>query len=226
MASKTSKQEILEPDRLQIFLDQARNFILVHKREIAIATAAVAAVAILGSGWIYYRQSREAEAMNLYNRAVLNITRPAMMGQDVAVIVKPLLEVATKYSGTEAASLSRYRIANAYLNAGRIDDALPAFQEFLKDRGGDSEIIVLTYNSLGYCYEAKRDFKNALTNYENALKLKAGKPFAGDILANMGRIYEALADRTKARECYEQALEKMQNPAMKLLISRKIAMLG
>jgi len=226
MASKTTKQEILEPDKLQLFLDRARAFILERKRNIAIATAAVMALAAIGGGWLYYRQNRENEAMNLYNKAVLSITRPVMMSQDVSVIVKPLQEVTAKYPGTEAAALSRYRIGNAYLNADRSDDALPAFQEFLRERGGDTEMAALAYNSLGYCHEAKRDYKNALSNYERALQLKAGKPFAADILANMARTCEAMQDGKKAREYYERALEKTNNPAMKLLLSRKIAMLG
>ena len=226
MISKTSKQEILEPDKLQILLDKIREFILDHKREIAVAVIAVLGIAAAIGGWAYYRQSRENEAMNLYNRAVMSVTRPAMMNQEVTAIVQPFKEVTEKYPGTEAAALSRYRIGNAYLNANRFDDALPAFREFLKERGGDTELSVLAYNSLGNCYQGKKDYQNALVNYERALKLRSGSPFAGDILANMARNFEAQNDRNKAREMYEKALEKIRDPAMKLLISRKIAMLG
>jgi len=149
-----------------------------------------------------------------------------MTGQDATAAVKPLQDVMEKYPSTEAATLARYRIGNAYLNAGQIDAALKAFQGYLKDKSGENELTVLVYNGMGNCYEVKKDYKNALLQYEMALNAKAGKPFAGDILANLARTYEAMKDNKKAVEYYQKSMDKTNDPAMKLIIGRKIAILG
>lgn len=226
MANKAVKQEITEPDKLQVILGQIRDYVLTHKRNIATATSVLVAVFALIGGWSYYRQTEETKAMNLYNKAVMDSMRIRMSSQDAAAAVKPLQEVIEKYSATEAAILAQYRIGNAYLNAGQIDAALKAFQGYLKDKSGENELTILVYNSMGNCYEAKNDFKNALVQYEKALNAKAGKSFAGDILTNLARTYEAMKDNKKAVEYYQKSLEKTQDPAMKLIIGRKIAVLG
>ena len=226
MSNKAAKQEITEPDKIQVLLGQVRDYVLTHKQNIAVATTIVLAVFVLIGWWAYYRQTEETKAMNLYNKAVMDTIRIRMTGQDATAAVKPLQDVMEKYPSTEAATLARYRIGNAYLNAGQIDAALKAFQGYLKDKSGENELTVLVYNGLGNCYEVKKDYKNALLQYEMALNAKAGKPFAGDILANLARTYEAMKDNKKAVEYYQKSMDKTNDPAMKLIIGRKIAILG
>ncbi len=226
MSNKAAKQEITEPDKIQVLLGQVRDYVLTHKRNIAVATTIVLAVFVLIGGWAYYRQTEETKAMNLYNKAVMDTIRIRMAGQDATAAVKPLQDVMEKYPSTEAATLARYRIGNAYLNAGQIDAALKAFQGYLKEKSGENELTVLVYNGMGNCYEVKKDYKNALVQYEMALNAKAGKPFAGDILANLARTYEAMKDNKKAVEYYQKSMDKTNDPAMKLIIGRKIAILG
>jgi tetratricopeptide (TPR) repeat protein len=224
--NKASKQEITEPDKIQVLLGEIRDYVLTHKGNLAMATAIVLIVIVSIAGWSYYRQTEETKAMNLYNKAIMEIFRSVKAPQDAAAAVKPLQEVIDKYKSTEAAMLAQYRIGNAYLNAGQIDAALKAFQGYLKDKSGEDELTILVYNALGNCYLAKNDYKNALAQYERALNAKAGKPFAGDTLANLARTYEAMKDNKKAVEYYQKSLDKTQDPAMKLIIGRKIAILG
>ncbi|MDI9570022.1 MAG: tetratricopeptide repeat protein [Pseudomonadota bacterium] len=226
MASKTNKKEILTPDRFQVFLEGVRDYILTHKRNIGLGAAVASLSVVIIAGWFYWRHTEETKAANLYNQAVLNNSRLAAMNQDVEAVVKPFQEVTAKHPGSRAAVLSHYRIGNAYLNAGRIDEAIRSFQAFLQGKRGDNEFTALAYGGLGYCHEAKGDFKLALNSYERALQSRAGGPFAGDILAGMARSCEGLKDRDKAREYYRQALEKVQDPTLKMLIGRKLAMLG
>ena len=226
MSNKATKQEITEPDKIQVLLGRIADYVLTHKRNIAMATSVVVAVFVLIGGWAYYRQTEETKAMNLYNKAVMDTFRIRLAGQDATATVKPLQEVIDKYPSTEAAMLAQYRIGNTWLNAGQIDAAMKAYQGYLKDKSGENELTVLVYNGLGYCYEAKADYKNALLQYEKALNARAGKPFAGDLLANLARTYEAMKDNKKASEYYQKSLDKTQDPAMKLIIGRKIAILG
>jgi len=226
MSSKATKQEITEPDKIQVLLGRIADYVLTHKRNIAMATTIAVAVFVLIGGWAYYRQTEETKAMNLYNKAVMDTIRIRMASPDATAAVKPLQGIIDKYPSTEAAMLAQYRIGNTWLNVGQIDAAMKAYQAYLKDKSGENELTVLVYNGLGYCYEAKKDYKNAILQYEKALNAKAGKPFAGDILTNLARTYEAMKDNKKAIEYYQKSLDKTQDPAMKLIIGRKIAVLG
>lgn len=227
MVNKATREELTEPDKLQVLLGQISNYVLTHKRNIAVAASILITVFILIGGWAYYRQTEETKAMNLYNKAVMDTIRIRMAGGlDATAAVKPLQEVIDKYPSTEAATLAQYRIGNAWLNTGQIDAAMKAFQGYLKDKSGENELTILVYNGLGSCYEAKKDYKNAVLQYERALNAKAGKAFAGDTLGNLARTYEAMKDNKKAVEYYQKSMDKTNDPAMKLIIGRKIAILG
>ncbi len=51
--NKVSKQEITEPDKLQVLLGEIRDYVLTHKRNLAVVTAMVLVVIVSLGGWSY-----------------------------------------------------------------------------------------------------------------------------------------------------------------------------
>ncbi|MDD5170155.1 MAG: tetratricopeptide repeat protein, partial [Syntrophales bacterium] len=183
-------------------------------------------ICLSATGWYFYRQNEESTAIALYNKATENYFMGRSSGKDLASLVKPFEDVVKKYSGTQASAFSYYRMGNIYLNYNDIEAAIKAYQDFLKDNSTDNEFRVLVYNGLGYCYEAKKDYKNALNYFEKAMNSKAGTSFESTTLENVARSYEALNDKQKALEYYKKAIDKATEPAMKELLNRKISALG
>ncbi|MGA9109538.1 MAG: tetratricopeptide repeat protein, partial [Smithella sp.] len=86
-------------------------------------------------------------------------------------------------------------------------------------------IKFLALTSMGYCYEAKKDFKSALDYYEKAQK-SDNTGFESIGFRNIGRAYELLNDKKNALENYKKALEKTTDPAMVSFIKYKISSLS
>jgi tetratricopeptide (TPR) repeat protein len=135
-------------------------------------------------------------------------------------------DVVSRYPGTKAALMAYYRMGNLYYRMNDIEASIKAYQEFLKGSPKDNEVKTLTYIGLGYCFESKKDFKNALESFENAANTKSGGNFESSNFSNIARIHVELNNREKAIEYYQKALGKTTDPAVEQLIKRKISSLG
>ncbi|MDQ5985654.1 MAG: Lipopolysaccharide assembly protein B [Syntrophus sp. SKADARSKE-3] len=226
MAEKLTKQELKEPDKLQVLFSKAMDILMQYKKEAMIASGVVVLILVIAVGWYFYRQSEENSAMTLYNKATEAYYRARGTGQDPLVVVKLFEDVVKNYSGTQAAAFSSYRMGNIYLSRGNVDGAIKVYQEYLNNQSTDNDFRVLVYNGLGYCYEAKKDWKSALEYFEKAMNSKSGRDFESTNYQNVARAYESMNDRAKALEYYKKAAEKAKEPAMKELLNRKISSLG
>ena len=226
MTEKITKQELKQPDRFQVITAQVMTRLLQYKKEAAIALGAVVVIVLAATGWYFYNQHQESAAMSLYNKATEDFFTARATGKDIAPARKKFEELDSKYSGTRAAAFAAYRLGNIALNLNDADGAMKWYQKYLSHDSSDNEFKILVLNGMGYCYEIKKDYKNALTQFEKAASGKAAAGFAGMTYENIGRTYEALNDPKKAVENYKKALDKAVDPGMKELLNRKISSLG
>jgi len=226
MADKLTKQELKEPDKLQVMFSEAIDLLMKYKKEAMMATCAVVVILLVATGWYFYRQSEESSALTLYNKATEAYNRARGMGQDPISVVPLFEDVVKKHSGTQAAAFSSYRLGNIYMSRNNADGAIKAYQDYLNNQSTDDDFRVLVYNGLGYCYEAKKDWKQALGYFEKAMNSKAGRDFESTNFQNMARAYESMNDKTKALEYYKKAAEKAKEATTKELLNRKISSLG
>ena len=122
--------------------------------------------------------------------------------------------------------MAYYHMGNLYYGFGEIDNAIDSYKKFVSStKSDDAGIKFLALTSLGYCFEAKKDFKSALIYFEEAQKSN-NTGFEAIGFRNIARIYEELNDKKKALENYQNALAKTTDPSMALFIKRKISTLS
>jgi tetratricopeptide (TPR) repeat protein len=140
--------------------------------------------------------------------------------------IKGYKELIEQYPRSSAAVIAHYRLGNLYLSRQEIENAVTAYNDFLKGDSSGSDLVPLAFHGLGSCYEIKKDFKKALEYYDNALKSNAGFMFEAMNYGSIARVYEAMDDQGKALEYYRKALGKTTDPLMQLYLKRKISALG
>jgi tetratricopeptide (TPR) repeat protein len=99
-------------------------------------------------------------------------------------------------------------------------------EAFLDKAKGSGDLVSLAYGGLGSCFEAKKDYEKALTQYELARKADKSLALEGLHLSSIARVYEGMNNAGKAAEYYKQALDKTKDPMMELYLKRKLALLG
>jgi tetratricopeptide (TPR) repeat protein len=131
-----------------------------------------------------------------------------------------------KYPHSWSAKMAHYHLGNIYYSLGEYDKAIADYKKFVSSRISDNAgIKFLALTSLGYCYEAKKDFKSALDYFEKAQK-SDNTGFESVGFRNIGRAYELQNDKKNALENYKKALEKTTDPAMVSFIKYKISSLS
>jgi tetratricopeptide (TPR) repeat protein len=224
MARKITKKEIEKPDSFQTALSKIATYVSANKSKIYLASGIVILVVIISSAWYLYRMSYEEKAQRLY--AIANIAGMKAAQQGVKPDqnnLKMYNEVIIQYPGSKAAMMSYYQMGNMHYSLGDVDAAIKAYTEFLKDVQDSSDLKILAYNGIGYCYERKADFPHALESFEKAANTKSGGGFDGMTYRNMARIYEEMNDKEKALQYYQKALNNTVDPSMELLLKKIIS---
>jgi tetratricopeptide (TPR) repeat protein len=225
MAAKIDKKELEEPDKLQLFFLSIRAFAERNRTAIYTGTGIFVFLVLLAGGWYAYQLNYETSAGKIYTHILETAMKAGSPSGDTAAI-KGYKDLVGQYPRSGAAVAAYYRLGNLYFGRNEIDAAIAAYQDFLKKAPLESDLVTLAYNSLGSCYEIKKDFSKAVELFENAVKTSSGSSFEAMNYESIARVYEAMNNPVKAVEFYQKALGKTTDPLMTLYLKRKISILG
>jgi predicted negative regulator of RcsB-dependent stress response len=226
MSAKLSKKELKEPDVFQSTFERIADYISGNTtRFFAIANTAILTVVIAFGIYLYW-SNYQTNATQIYAKAQASVTRSTVDPEAARESMKIFQELIDKYPHSWSARMAHYHMGNLYYGFGDIDNAITSYKKFVSStKADDAGIKFLALTSLGYCFEAKKDFKSALNYFEEAQKSN-NTGFEAIGFRNIARIYEELKDKKKALENYQNALAKTTYPSMALFIKRKISSLS
>jgi tetratricopeptide (TPR) repeat protein len=226
MTAKLSKQELKSPDAFQTTFERFSDYVVDNKmRVMVIGTASFCAILIalcIYLYWSYYSNS----ALKLYAKAQENILKSGENQQTVSENIKLFKELIDQYPHSWSGRIAYYHLGNIYFDNGDLEKAIGAYKKFIDKSGSDKTgVKFLALTSLGYSYEVKKDFKEALKYYEEA-RSSYNVGFETFGLRNIARAYEELNNKEKALEYYKKALEKTTEGSATIFIKRKISSLS
>jgi tetratricopeptide (TPR) repeat protein len=177
------------------FATRASDFYYERRGLVIGVIAALAVLALVVVGYIYFQQNQAAEA-----EAAL--VQPALTyGEGRFEEALPgLLEVSDEYDGTPAGNLAAFYAGDALFRQGRYDEALAQFEEVNRsdDLLGHNAAagLAATHEQLGNYGEAAEHYEEALERYENPA-------MAPGLLLAAARSYHAAGDYASARAAIE-----------------------
>ena len=228
MARKILKQELKKPDKFHVISIKAFRYISQNKKTLYLLSGIFILAILLSGGWYFYMSHCEKKAQEIYSSAdgsyqILNYKKDNKEYQNAANLYEELIK---KYPRTDTALLSYYNLGNIYFVLGETDKSINAYKQFLGKASDYNVLISLAYYGLGYCYEAKKEYADALAAFNNSIAQNTGKFYLVTNYQNIGRVYEKMNKPEKAEEYYKMALEQTNDSFTENLIKMKIAMLG
>jgi len=226
MTAKLSKKELEGPDAFQSSIERLTFYFMENKARVYVIVTAICLAIVIAIATYFYWSSYQTSALGLYTKAQDNLIRNPEQPQTAKDSIPIFKELIDKYPHSWSAKIAWYNLGNIYYNQGDIDNAIASYKSYLSSTTADNAgIRFLAMTSLGYCYESKKDFKAALSYFEQAQKSN-NSGFEAIGYRNIARIYEQINDKKKALENYSSALQKTTDPSMTLFLKRKIASLS
>ena len=138
----------------------------------------VGVIALITVGWLLYqrfvaepREDEAADAMFVAQQNFQQATDGVKSDSLYALSLKGsegqfgFIEIADKFSGTEAGNLANYYAGIAYLNTGKYSEAVASLDKFKSD---DMVLGTLAIGAKGDAYAQQNKMKEALEQYEKA----------------------------------------------------------
>jgi tetratricopeptide (TPR) repeat protein len=185
MSDKMTKKELRTPDEFQKIGAQAVPLLVQHQKALV---RLIGAVVVVGLGIFmvqYFGQRSEAKTLfglaealrpmsaEVNVNAVVDPKNPRPVfkteAEKNAALVQSLTEFRSKSNGLAAATAS-LPLAHALLREGKADEALGAFDAYLKGAPTNDPLRPTAVEGRGYALEAKKDYDGALAAFEQLAK--------------------------------------------------------
>ncbi|HEX8563023.1 MAG TPA: tetratricopeptide repeat protein [Flavobacterium sp.] len=168
----------------------------------------VGVIALITVGWLLYqrfvaepREDEAAEAMFVAQQNFQQATEGVKSDSLYALSLKGsegqfgFVEIADKYSGTDAGNLANYYAGIAYLNTGKYAQAIESLDKFKSD---DMVLSTLAIGAKGDAYAQQNKMKEALEQYEKAASAKKNDFTTPLFLLKAGKAALALGNKEDA----------------------------
>ncbi|MFH1626342.1 MAG: tetratricopeptide repeat protein [Pseudomonadota bacterium] len=207
------------------------NYVAQNQRNVLLLGVAVLVAALLFAGWRFHSQRTEKQASNLYYEAIRyyhgdNNTESSVTDdkERCKLALGKLQEVIGKYPRTGVATLALLYSGHTYYKLKQFDESIEFYQSFLKKTSFDNPLKIFAFDGLGYGYEAKGDYRNALIYFS---KLIDGdeNPLSRLGHFSVGRCYEKLGEKDKALQTYQKVLTMYPDSGFDALAREKISIL-
>ena len=210
---KIKRKEIKRPDEFITFSVKVVNWCSENLRILAAVAAGVVLFLIIVGAVVVFKANREAKARELYQKAIA-LYPAASLGRagsaDYAKATATLEEVQKFYGSTIVATTALVDLGNIYFLQGEYDKSISCYNDFLQQTDLTHPMHDQVLESLGGTHEAKGALQAALDVYQR-LASEGAPVYQNQAQLYLGRVYEAMGDKKKAMNHYDNYLNG--NPA-------------
>jgi tetratricopeptide (TPR) repeat protein len=226
---KITKKKLKQPDEFISFTEKSYLFINEHIKQISIG--AILILVVILSFFLYrmWDQKKEDEAKQKFILALEAYQMASSPYRESSPAeYKKVLEgfegVIKNYSGTASGKYSLIYKGGIHLRLGEFDEAIHAYDTFLRRTDKDKLYQLFALKGLGYAHEGKDDYEKAVKAYLEILKW-GEKYYWSGVHLNLARCYEKLGKREEALENYKAFLKASPKSISTNSVLKKISLL-
>jgi tetratricopeptide (TPR) repeat protein len=202
-SKKITRKEIKE-DSLVSTYTSVTSYYEEHKRTIGIAL--VAAAVVIAAIVIYVRNRDDASekahaalgAISTYmENGQYQVAVDGIPGRNI----QGLRAIVENFGNSPGGELARFQLASALLALRKYDEALEHYKSFSPP---DPFLDAGRRAGLGACYEAKKEFRDAASEFEKAAAANPEDPRVPEFLHDAASNYAAAGEKEKAVDLWKR----------------------
>jgi len=207
---KARMKELQKPDEFITLSAKLAEYVVNNKKQVIGAGSAILAVIISVSIFFFYSARIEKKAAGSLSQGVeqyetaMQTKSPQEAYKEITPVFNSFLE---DYSGKKSAKNARLIYANICYNGNDYDKAIALFTQGLEDFKTQPFISSLILNSLGFAYEAQKDFPKAIEYFQ----LAASNPatvMKDEAFFHIGAIYNEMGESAKSEDAFKKIISE------------------
>jgi tetratricopeptide (TPR) repeat protein len=223
---KISRKQLLkEPDEFLSFSRRLFQFVVGHYVQISVGLGIFFAVILTIAGIQYFSERSETQASERLGQAMTKY-ETAMKDNDAekayAEVQADFQKIIDGYSGKDAGKLAGMVYAAVCYQAGETDKAIELYEKALQELNEYSSLKTQILNGLAYAYEAKKDYKTAVSYFEQ-IASGTGTVMKDEALFNLGRLYSQMGEAEKSLAAYKKIVSDYSDSVYIDLAKEKVA---
>lgn len=218
MAAKARlrRKDIKRPDEFLTLTNRALQWAGEHQQWVIWGGAGLVAILVTVGIASAYRAARVRDANADLSRALTKLD-----SNDYAAAANELIDLSSRWQGTDVAPVAALLGANAAVRAGDADKAIAALSGLQEHAASlpsylQQQLLV----AWGAALEAKQQWLDAAAKYKDAAAV--GGPYTGTAVLAEARSRERGGDSDRARELYRQAYDQFPDLPDRDLIGAKL----
>ena len=223
--SRSRKRDLDSPDEFISFWTKSFDFITAHKVQVSCILGVFLIVLIIGVASFYYLKKSESKAFSLLQEGIANYqTLLKTEGPEKAYkgAEKDFERIIKKYSQRQGGILAKLYFADMCYAAKDYDKAIALYNPLLAEFNDEPLLKNLVLNGLGYCYEAKKDYKTA-SGYFEMVATAPDYPIKDEALFNLGEMYAAAGNKDKSLSAFKKILSDYPESIYTEIVKEKIS---
>jgi tetratricopeptide (TPR) repeat protein len=200
--STTSKQA--EP-QLMTIANKVVAMVSQHQKNLSIAAAAMVAVLVIAAGYNLFQSTNDKKASVLLAAAQGLYQEQAAAAPDYAKALEQFRDVQKKYPRTMSGAIAQLYVGNCLAQLNQPSEALKEYDTLVKKYSGEKELVGLTYQRMGYLYNALGKQSDAIASFEQAETVLG----PGIATVELAKLYERAGNGAEAQKKYKVIAEKL-----------------
>jgi tetratricopeptide (TPR) repeat protein len=203
------KEQLPEQDQLTLLLSQISQFVAQNKQKVYGSLAVIVMVGVVVWGIHYFERLAQDKAYALFEQGLttyLNSESEEKTKSTDEIRINDFDKVLKKYPKTDAARLTSLTYGDYHYKKGSYDRAIELYMQALKASHEYPLMQAFILNSIGCCYEEKKDYKAASEYFLKIIDLE-DRLLKDTAHFNLGRIYETMGDMPSALMHYKKVIE-------------------
>jgi tetratricopeptide (TPR) repeat protein len=224
---KIIKKKLKKPDEFITLTEKTVLFITHHSKSIAMGGGILLFLILSFFTFQKWESEKEEKAYRMFNAAmetyqVVNASYREGSPQEFKNISEKFDEIITKFPKTSSGKIAILYKGNIALRLGEFEEAIKAYERFLKKAGGEKVYQSFAMEGLGYAHEGRKEYEKAIHAYQKVVEL--GESFqSANAYLGLARCYEKLGKTKEALENYKKFIGIFQKSELTNIVLRKIS---
>jgi len=224
---KIPKKKLKQPDEFITLTERILLYLKTQIKRIFVLGGIILIIMISIYLLKIWEEKKEENAREKFNLAIEIYQKASYATHETSFkeykdLLKKFDELISEFPRTTSGRLSILYKGNVHLRLGKFDEAINTFQEFLKKKEKQKLYNIFALEGLGYAYEGKSDYENAIKYFKKVIEIGEGFQVSNAYF-HIGICEERLGRKMEAIDNYRNFLNTSQKSFLSNMVIKKIS---